>query len=125
MGKRGPKEKTIDWNTFEGLCGIAATESEICSVFNMDNVTLAKLIKKKYKKKFSEVFREKREIGNVSLRRSQWRMAVEKDNVTMQIFLGKNRLGQTDKVETVYTNKDDLKYEVPESMRLPEDYKNE
>jgi hypothetical protein len=118
MAKRGPKEKTVDWEVLDGLCRIHCTEQEVCDFFNMDDKTLAKLIWKKYKKKFSELYRQKKSLGKVSLRRRQWRTAVEDGNVTMQIFLGKNYLGQTDKVETVYTNKDDLKYEVPESMRL-------
>jgi len=34
--------------------------------------------------------------GKIALRRAQWRNATEKDNVTMQIWLGKNVLDQTD-----------------------------
>ena len=34
--------------------------------------------------------------GKLALRRAQWRNAVEKDNVSMQIWLGKNVLSQTD-----------------------------
>ncbi len=34
--------------------------------------------------------------GKLALRKAQWRNAVEKDNVTMQIWLGKNILKQTD-----------------------------
>jgi hypothetical protein len=32
--------------------------------------------------------------GNISLRRKQWQMAVEKGNVVMLIWLGKQMLGQ-------------------------------
>ena len=34
--------------------------------------------------------------GKVKLRRAQWRNAIENENVTMQIWLGKNILGQSD-----------------------------
>lgn len=34
--------------------------------------------------------------GKIKLRRAQWRNAIENENVTMQIWLGKNVLGQTD-----------------------------
>lgn len=34
--------------------------------------------------------------GKIKLRRAQWRNAIENENVTMQIWLGKNILGQTD-----------------------------
>jgi hypothetical protein len=34
--------------------------------------------------------------GKIKLRRAQWRNAIDNENVTMQIWLGKNILGQTD-----------------------------
>jgi len=109
--------KEIDWKIFEGLCSIACTITEICAVFDIDDMTLCRMIKRKYKKSFSEIYKEKRSLGNVSLRRAQWRAAVEQGNTAMLIFLGKNRLGQTDKVEAVYVNKDNLVYERPETMK--------
>lgn len=48
--------------------------------------------------RFSEVFRQKREMGKMSLRRKQWKLA--DTSASMAIFLGKNYLGQTDQVET-------------------------
>jgi hypothetical protein len=46
---------------------------------------------------FSEIFRIKRENGIISLRRTQFQLAEK--SPAMAIFLGKNLLGQTDKVE--------------------------
>ena len=46
---------------------------------------------------FSEVFKEKRGLGKVSLRRNQWRLAEK--SATMAIWLGKQYLGQKDQVE--------------------------
>ena len=46
---------------------------------------------------FSEVFKEKRGLGKISLRRNQWRLAEK--NATMAIWLGKQYLGQKDQVE--------------------------
>ena len=46
---------------------------------------------------FSEVFKEKRGLGKISLRRSQWRLAEK--SATMAIWLGKQYLGQKDQVE--------------------------
>ena len=43
---------------------------------------------------FSEVFRQKRGLGKVSLRRAQFHLAEK--SATMAIFLGKQYLGQTD-----------------------------
>ena len=46
---------------------------------------------------FSEIFKEKRGLGKISLRRNQWRLAEK--SATMAIWLGKQYLGQKDQVE--------------------------
>ena len=53
---------------------------------------------REYKDSFGNVYKKTSAAGKMSLRREQWRSA-EKGNVTMQIWLGKQWLGQTDKVE--------------------------
>lgn len=70
---------------------------EICEWFGIEDDTLEKLIKEKYKKGFSEVFQQKRSKGLISLRRRQFQLA--ETNPAMAIFLGKNYLGQSDKQE--------------------------
>ena len=45
---------------------------------------------------YGDVINTGRTLGKVTLRRAQWRNAIEKNNVTMQIWLGKNVLNQTD-----------------------------
>ena len=59
----GRPEKPIDKKTFEKLCGMQATEEEICGFFDVTDKTLAKWCRKTYGLKFSEVFRIKRGIG--------------------------------------------------------------
>jgi len=66
---------------------------------------------------FSEVYAQKRGSGRISLRRIQFRLAQK--NAAMAIFLGKNMLGQTDKV--VHVNADKDRQELRE---LFEDVKN-
>ena len=61
-------------------------------------MTIESWCKREYKANFYDVFKKKSAAGKMSLRREQWRSA-EKGNVTMQIWLGKQWLGQTDKVE--------------------------
>lgn len=101
--RRGPKlkgpttEKEI--KIFENLCAIQCTLRELSAAFSVDDQTLIKRIEEWYGRKFSSVFQEKREGGRISLRRSQWQTAIDKQNVTMQIFLGKQYLAQTDRPE--------------------------
>lgn len=101
--KGGRPKKEIDKKVFEGLCRIQCTEEEIADAFECDVDTVNNWCKRTYKKCFSEVFKQKRGQGKVSLRRMQWKSA-EGGNVTMQIWLGKNLLGQVDKQEIEQTN---------------------
>jgi hypothetical protein len=90
----------FDINKFEEMCKIQCTEVEIAAVMGMSVDTLEKRVKESYEgRTFSDVFKEKREGGKESLRRAQWKTATESNNPIMQIFLGKNILGQADKQE--------------------------
>jgi hypothetical protein len=93
----GRKVKDFDAQTFEGLCGIHCTEREICSVLRTSEKTIGHWCKRYYGKPFAEVYKDFVNIGNVSLRRNQMKMA--QYNPTMAIWLGKNYLGQTDSPE--------------------------
>ncbi len=90
----GRPKKTINKKNFEKLCGLQCTETEICAFFDVTDKTLNAWCKKTYKKNFSEVFRLKRGIGKISLRRKQWELAGK--SAAMAIWLGKQFLGQKD-----------------------------
>lgn len=95
MATRGRPKKIIDKDAFEKLCSLQCTQEEICGVLGVSDKTLESWCKKEYKANFSEVFREKRQIGRMSLRRSQFKLAEK--NATMAIWLGKQYLDQRDK----------------------------
>ena len=86
--------KEIDADTFEKLCGLQCTKEEICGWFNITDKTLESWCKREYKRGFSEVFKEKRGLGKISLRRYQFELA--RKNANMAIWLGKNYLDQRD-----------------------------
>ena len=90
----GRPMKQIDKVQFEKLCALQCTEEEICGFLDVTDKTLEKWCQKEYKAHFSEVFRQKRGAGKVSLRRNQWRLAEKNSN--MAIWLGKQYLGQRD-----------------------------
>ena len=89
--------KEIDQKQFENLCGLQCTLEEICGWFGVTDKTLNSWCKRTYSESFSEVFRQKRSTGKISLRRSQWKLAEK--NANMAIFLGKQYLGQKDEPE--------------------------
>jgi hypothetical protein len=86
--------KEIDQRQFENLCGLQCTKEEICAFFELTDKTLESWCKRTYNKGFSEIFREKRGIGKISLRRAQFELA--KKNANMAIWLGKQYLEQRD-----------------------------
>ena len=92
--KGGRPKAVIDKIEFEKLCGLQCTKEEICGWFFITDKTLDVWTKETYNLSFSEVFKQKRMLGRVSLRRMQFRLAEK--NATMAIFLGKNYLGQQD-----------------------------
>jgi hypothetical protein len=96
--KGGRPKKTIDFETFDKLIQIQCTGEEIAAYFEINYDTLDRIIKDKHNMSFSEYFEQNRGKGKISLRRAQFQTAMS-GNTTMQIWLGKNWLGQTDKQE--------------------------
>lgn len=94
MAKRGRKPINIDKKQFENLCGLHCTQIEICSFFDIDENTLNAWCKRVYKKNFSEVFKQKKGTGKISLRRRGWLMTETVPSVW--IFHAKNYLGMKD-----------------------------
>ena len=86
-----PKKYKIDTKQVSKLAKLGCTNKEIADFFGCS----ADLIEKSY----SEFLTKGRSEMKMRLRQLQWKSA-EKGNVTMQIFLGKNILGQQDKIET-------------------------
>lgn len=97
IGQIKQKQATINKILFENLCGIQCTKEEICSVLDVSEKTLNSWCNDIYGENFSLVFNKKRENGKSSLRRTQWKLAEK--NTTMAIWLGKQYLNQTDKLE--------------------------
>lgn len=95
MAKVGRPKKQIDRGAFEKLCALQCTQEEICGVLGVTDKTLQAWCKREYKANFSEVFRQKRQLGKMSLRRSQFKLAEK--NATMAIWLGKQYLDQRDR----------------------------
>lgn len=85
----------LDWEQIEALCKIQCTGEEIAAVFSCSYDTLARRCKDELGVNFADYIAEKRLGGRASLRRYQWQLA-QKGNATMQIWLGKNILGQKD-----------------------------
>lgn len=102
MARTGRPKKVIDQGQFERLCALQCTITEMCGYFNCDDKTLSKWCQETYGMSFSEIFKLKRGVGQISLRRYQFQLAEK--NPTMAIWLGKQWLGQRDEVAIDHGN---------------------
>jgi hypothetical protein len=87
----GRPKKEIDREQVLELAKIHCTYAEMAAVLNCNESTL--------KRRFADLIERGREEGKMSLRRAQFDLALNRKNVAMLIWLGKQILGQTDKVE--------------------------
>lgn len=95
--KVGRPEREYDKKTFETLCEVQCTVDEIESILHTNQATIDKWCLKVYKENFCTIYKRYASNGKQSLRRYQFAQA--KRSATMAIWLGKNWLGQSDRIE--------------------------
>ena len=84
------------WKTIEVMAGMFATDEEMAAAVQVSTRTLTD----DYHGQFFQAIKEKgRSQTKLNLRRAQYLNAEENGNTTMQIFLGKQWLGQRDEYE--------------------------
>jgi hypothetical protein len=88
--KVGRPKLDIDPEQVTRLARLHCTMQEMADFFGCHRETL--------RENFSSQIDKGRSEGNISLRRKQWQMAVEKGNVVMLIWLGKQMLGQRNEI---------------------------
>lgn len=85
----------INKEEFEGLCNLMCTLKEIAGWFKCSEDTIERWCVREYEESFADTYKKMSSGGTISLRRLQWNSA-QKGNVPMQIWLGKQWLGQKD-----------------------------
>jgi hypothetical protein len=116
----------IDWEEFDKLCSFQCTLLEISEFFDCSEDTIERAVKREKHMGFADYYKKKSAGGKRSLRRTMYNIA-QNGNVTMCIWLSKQMLGYTDKVEqvvdgnsninltTTYKSKWGASNEIPES----------
>jgi methylphosphotriester-DNA--protein-cysteine methyltransferase len=94
-----------DWETVDKLCQLMCTAEEIAGFLDVSVDTLYRRIKETHDLTFAEYLTQKRVGAQIALRRAQWQSAMN-GNVAMQIFLGKQYLGQSNKMDVTATAKE-------------------
>lgn len=97
--RAGRPRKEINYKTLGNLCKLQCTGEECAAVLGIDYDTLGRSLKRDGHVNFAEFNKKHAGHGRMSLRRLQWK-AANAGNVGMLIWLGKQYLGQADKVET-------------------------
>jgi len=107
--KVGRPKIDIDPEQVTRLARLHCTMQEMADFFGCHRDTLHN--------NFSAEIDKGRSEGNISLRRKQWQMAVEKGNVVMLIWLGKQMLGQRNEIIESDSNTPLPIYDIVEDKR--------
>lgn len=105
--KRSPgrPKAEIDWNYVGKMLEAGSTAIGIAATIGVDEDTLRKRCPTDNNCTFSEFSQQKKAKGDELLRAKQYQTAMA-GNVTMQIWLGKQRLAQSDKVKNEHSGPD-------------------
>lgn len=98
MAKRGRPLIELKKDEFEKLCSLHCTLEEIAGWFKCSEDTVERWCKRTYCVNFAEIYKKNASSGKISLRREMFRVALS-GNVGMLIWLSKQHLGMSDKVE--------------------------
>lgn len=94
-GVGGRRKLSVNWEQVDKMCAFHCTGEEQAGILGISYDTLNRRCHEEKKMSFADYFKQKSAVGKMSLRRRQFTTAMD-GNVTMQIWLGKNWLGQSD-----------------------------
>lgn len=107
MGRRkrkkrgvGAPHKIIDWAIVEELMEAGCSGVEIAAYFDVCNQTFYERVANEKKMTYTDYKEKMVQRGNIPLKKKQYDEALN-GNVTLLIWLGKCRLGQTDKPQSI------------------------
>lgn len=96
--KIGRPRKDIEEKLFDQLIQLPLIKSDIAHAFGCSEDTIENYVKARFQTTFSELQAEKRQLFRKNILGKQYELAM-KGNVALLIWLGKQYLGQSDKIE--------------------------
>jgi len=112
----GRPQKPIDWDLVEKAIGAGCEGVEIAAHLGIHPNTLYERTVAEHGITFSEYLSTKREKGESILRMKQFQVAMN-GNVSMLIWLGKNRLGQRENPKDDAPPNDKILQEILDSIK--------
>ena len=113
----GVKKLPIDWKMVEQYCIAGCSGMEIAAKIGIHHETLYKRCIRDKKMNFSEFSHKKKQKGDSLLKVKQFDVAMSGDR-QMLIWLGKNRMGQSDKMDTRISGEVEIKKKIV--LKLPD-----
>jgi hypothetical protein len=95
QGERGPEPKQVNLRMLAYMCQRFATAEECAAIQGMSLDTLNARLKEAGEGNFRTFFSKHRATGLLSLRSKQFKVAIDDENVSMLIQLGKSYLNQS------------------------------
>lgn len=99
-GQPGRPQIEIDWKAVNQYLIAGCSGQEIAGFLGIHPDTLYLAVKRKYNQVFTEYSAMYKQKGDAILKAKQFETAINDKNISMLIWLGKQRLGQKDKNET-------------------------
>ena len=96
----GRPKKELDWKVLDAILQFGATLIDCSEMLSLSDDTIQNRIKKQYGITFSEYRHRKMSKMRVKLLQKQFDVAMS-GNVALLIWLGKQHLGQSDKMDTI------------------------
>ena len=122
--KNGRPETPIDWKQVENLLMAGCLGTEVAASIGISEDTLYRRVVKELKyESFTAYAVNFRQKGDSLLKAKQFESAIKDKNIPMQIWLGKNRLNQTDKNQTDLTTKGEKLELLPPQINIITDDK--
>lgn len=124
MARPRKELENIEFNGWDQLDALIvwASEEYCAEKIGINIETLANRIKEKSGLSFPEYKRQKQEPMRINLLKKQYDVAMN-GNVAMLIWLGKNHLKQSDKLETKDTSKEDTDDLINEAEKILKELK--
>jgi len=101
--KVGRPAKQIDWDVFDKLCAIQCSTRELADYFGVHFETIERAVKRDKGMELNDYYEQKRVPGKIGIRRKQYEVAMN-GSIPMLIWLGKQWLGQSEKVEQIQSD---------------------